>query len=178
MLFDYAKIRTVVEDRRSVIGALLAAGRFVRRRPGATLGLYLLTGLLFVAVLAVYAIAAPGAEGGGAWVWADARHRPGVHRRAAGAEAGLLRGANRVLPGPARARRLRRGPAARLARLAGRGGDHRFRPARRLLSVRSRRSASVRITLMRANGLSLASTSTQGARRVLVRATISLTASS
>ena len=47
MLFDYVKIRTVVEDRRSIIGALLAAGRFMRRRAGATLGLYLLAGLLF-----------------------------------------------------------------------------------------------------------------------------------
>lgn len=69
MLFDYVKIRIVVEDRRSVIGALLAAGRFVQRRPGATLGLYLLTSLLFVLVLAVYAAVAPGASGGGGWVW-------------------------------------------------------------------------------------------------------------
>ena len=69
MLFDYVKIRIVVEDRRSVIGALLAAGRFVRRRPAATLGLYLLAGLLFLLVLAAYAALAPGASGGGAWVW-------------------------------------------------------------------------------------------------------------
>ena len=69
MLFDYVKIRTVVEDRRSVIGALLAAGRFVRRRPGATLGLYLLAGLLFVLVLAAYAAVVPDAQGGGARVW-------------------------------------------------------------------------------------------------------------
>ena len=69
MLFDYVKIRIVVEDRRSIIGALLAAGRFVSRRPGATLGLYLALSLLFVLLLALYAAVVPGAAGGGAWVW-------------------------------------------------------------------------------------------------------------
>ena len=69
LLLDYARIRTVVEDRRSVIGAVLAAARFVRRRPGATLGLYLLTSLLLLGALAVYAVVAPGADGGGGWVW-------------------------------------------------------------------------------------------------------------
>ena len=34
IVFDYARIRLVVEDRRSAIGALLAAGRFVRRHGG------------------------------------------------------------------------------------------------------------------------------------------------
>ena len=33
LVLDYAKIRAVVEDRRSMIGALLAAWRFVTRRP-------------------------------------------------------------------------------------------------------------------------------------------------
>lgn len=69
LLLDYVKIRIVVEDRRSVVGAVLAAGRFVRRRPGATLSLYLLAGMLFLGVLAVYAAAAPGADGGGVRVW-------------------------------------------------------------------------------------------------------------
>ena len=35
VVFDYAKIRLVVEDRRSAIGAVGAALRFVRRHPGA-----------------------------------------------------------------------------------------------------------------------------------------------
>ena len=38
ILFDYAKIRAVVEDRRSMIGALAAALRFIRRHPGAGVG--------------------------------------------------------------------------------------------------------------------------------------------
>jgi len=39
---DFAKVRIVVEDRRSVIGALGAAWRFIRRRPARLAGLYAL----------------------------------------------------------------------------------------------------------------------------------------
>jgi hypothetical protein len=61
VVVDYARIRIVVEDRRSAIGALLAGTRFVRRNFGAAAGLYLLNGALFAAALGLYAIAAPGA---------------------------------------------------------------------------------------------------------------------
>lgn len=60
VVFDYAKIRMVVEDRRSAIGSLTAAMRFVRRQPGAAAGLYLLNTLVFLMVLAVYAAVASG----------------------------------------------------------------------------------------------------------------------
>lgn len=66
---DYAKVRAVVEDRRSMIGALLASFRFIRRHPVETLGLYLADGLLFVAVLAIYAAFAPGAGTIGWTMW-------------------------------------------------------------------------------------------------------------
>ena len=69
LVFDYAKIRAVVEDRRSMIGALLAALRFARRRPAATVGLYLLNGTLFLLILGAYAILAPGAGTDGASIW-------------------------------------------------------------------------------------------------------------
>jgi hypothetical protein len=69
MLFDYAKIRAVVEDRRSMIGALVAGGRFVARHPASASGLYLLNGALFVLVLALYASVAPGAGGPGWSIW-------------------------------------------------------------------------------------------------------------
>lgn len=59
--FDYAKIRLVVEDRGSVLGALRAAARFVRRSGFGTFALYLVDAALFGAVLAVYALVAPGA---------------------------------------------------------------------------------------------------------------------
>lgn len=61
LVFDYAKVRAVVEDRRSMIGALAAGLRFVRRNFGATLGLYALNSLAFIAVLLLYYLAAPGA---------------------------------------------------------------------------------------------------------------------
>jgi hypothetical protein len=48
---DFAKVRMVVEDRRSAIGALDAALRFIRRRPGRVIGLYLVN-VLAVAVIA------------------------------------------------------------------------------------------------------------------------------
>ena len=69
VIVDYAKIRAVVEDRRSMIGALLAAIRFIRRRPLACAGLYGLNGAVFVGILVVYAFVAPDADLAGAGVW-------------------------------------------------------------------------------------------------------------
>jgi hypothetical protein len=66
---DYAKVRAVVEDRRSMIGALLASFRFIRRHPADTVGLYVADGVLFVAVLAVYAAFAPAAGSTGWTMW-------------------------------------------------------------------------------------------------------------
>ncbi|MGE3274225.1 MAG: hypothetical protein AB7O67_03880 [Vicinamibacterales bacterium] len=64
LAFDYAKVRAVVEDRRSMIGALGAGLRFARRNVGAVVSLYVINSLLFAAVLAGYAVLAPGADGG------------------------------------------------------------------------------------------------------------------
>ncbi len=61
LVFDYARVRAVVEDRRSMLGALVAAWRFVRRRLGMCAGLYLANGLVLLGVMAVYALVAPGA---------------------------------------------------------------------------------------------------------------------
>ena len=69
LVFDYAKIRIVVEDRISVVGALAAAARFVVRGPAATFGLYLACALVFLLVLSVYAVVAPGAGSTGAGMW-------------------------------------------------------------------------------------------------------------
>jgi hypothetical protein len=60
--FDYAKIRLVVEDRGSVLGALRAAARFVTRSGSGTFVLYLVDTALFGAVLLIYAVVAPGAS--------------------------------------------------------------------------------------------------------------------
>jgi hypothetical protein len=65
VVFDYAKVRAVVEDRRSMLGALVAALRFVRRHPGRVVGLYVLDSLAFLLIVAIYALVAPGAGGSG-----------------------------------------------------------------------------------------------------------------
>jgi hypothetical protein len=67
--FDYAKIRLVVEDRRSALGALSAAMRLVWRHLGRVAGLYALNGLGFLGLLAVWALIAPGGGGGGLTIW-------------------------------------------------------------------------------------------------------------
>ena len=62
---DYAKVRAVVEDRRSMIGALVAACRFIGRNPARTIGLYLADSVLFLVVVALYAVFASDAGGTG-----------------------------------------------------------------------------------------------------------------
>lgn len=62
MLIDYAKVRAVVEDRRSMIGALGAGWRFIRRHPIAAWGLYKMNALLFLLVIGLYYLTAPGAS--------------------------------------------------------------------------------------------------------------------
>lgn len=69
MLFDFARVRIVVEDRRSALGALVASGRFIRRHPTRVLALYAINGLAFVAILAAYAMLAPGAPRAGLHMW-------------------------------------------------------------------------------------------------------------
>jgi hypothetical protein len=69
VIFDYAKIRIVVEDRRSALGALSAALRFVWRHRGRVAALYGLNGLSFLILIAIWALVAPGARGGGVTLW-------------------------------------------------------------------------------------------------------------
>jgi hypothetical protein len=70
LAFDYARIRLVVEDRRSALGALRAAVAFIARRPGPPLALYALNALVFLFLIAVWALLAPGAGRSGALMWA------------------------------------------------------------------------------------------------------------
>ena len=67
--FDYTRIRLVVEDRRSVLGALRAAVGFIARHPRQVSGLYALNATVFLVLLAVWAIAAPGAGRAGMAMW-------------------------------------------------------------------------------------------------------------
>lgn len=61
LVFDYAKILAVKEDRRSSILAAWAAGGFVLRHPVKTVGLYAVVGSVGILLLLVYGLVAPGA---------------------------------------------------------------------------------------------------------------------
>ena len=67
---DYAKIRLVVEDRRSAIGALSAAIGFLARHPGATFGLYAINSLVFAVIVGLWSVVDPGAGRAGISMWA------------------------------------------------------------------------------------------------------------
>jgi hypothetical protein len=69
LIFDYAKVRAVVEDRRSVLGAIGAALGFIQRNYAAAVGVFVANFALFLIVVAAYALVAPGAGGGGVSVW-------------------------------------------------------------------------------------------------------------
>ena len=69
MLFDFARVRIVVEDRRSAIGALIASLRFVRRNFGSIVMLYLLYGALFLLLAGVYAIVGRSGPRSGVQLW-------------------------------------------------------------------------------------------------------------
>jgi hypothetical protein len=69
MVFDLARVRTVVEDRRSAVAAIVAGGRFARRHLGSMAALYLLNGLAFGTLVALYGLLSPGAPGSGLAGW-------------------------------------------------------------------------------------------------------------
>ena len=58
--FDYARIVTVIEDRRSMLLAALRGIGFVLSHPRATLGLYLMMAVVSLTALLIYAFVAPG----------------------------------------------------------------------------------------------------------------------
>jgi hypothetical protein len=70
IVFDYAKVRAVVEDRRSMLGALAGSLRFIAGNARSALGLYLVNAALLAGVIAVYALIAPGAGSIGWSMWA------------------------------------------------------------------------------------------------------------
>jgi hypothetical protein len=69
LVLDYAKVRTVVEDRGSVLGAIFAGTRFVWRHAGSTAAVYGLLSLAFVVLITIYALVAPGAGSTGLSMW-------------------------------------------------------------------------------------------------------------
>jgi hypothetical protein len=69
LVVDYAKVRIVVEDRRSAVGALSASIRFIRNHGRQVLALHAMNTLTLLAVLALWALLAPGAGGTGISMW-------------------------------------------------------------------------------------------------------------
>ena len=61
---DYAKVRAVIEDRHSMIGAILAALRFIRRHPTDVAVVYAGNAVVAGVVLVVYLLLAPDGRGG------------------------------------------------------------------------------------------------------------------
>ena len=59
IVFDFAEVRAVVEDRRSMVLALVASWRFIRSNPAKAIGVYLLNAVLFGLVLGAYSYLAP-----------------------------------------------------------------------------------------------------------------------
>ncbi|MBI2822467.1 MAG: hypothetical protein HYX74_09605, partial [Acidobacteria bacterium] len=62
MAFDYAKIHTVLQDRKNMLAAASRGVGFVLAHPIRTFGLYGAAGLLGILVVATYAVVAPGAN--------------------------------------------------------------------------------------------------------------------
>lgn len=69
LMLDYAKVRAVVEDRRSMLGAMLAGSRFALRHPKKTGLLWALNALAMLAVMLLYALVAPGVADPGGMAW-------------------------------------------------------------------------------------------------------------
>ncbi len=69
LVFDYARIRIVVEDRRSALGAMAAGLRFVRRHPRQVFALYALNTMTFLLAAGLYALVSPGVWRGGPMLW-------------------------------------------------------------------------------------------------------------
>jgi len=69
LILDYAKVRAVVEDRRSMLGSLVAGVRFIRHNYAAAVALYAADVVLFGIVVSLYAALAPGATSGGWPMW-------------------------------------------------------------------------------------------------------------
>ena len=129
VIFDYARIRIVVEDRRSAIGALAAGARFVRRHFGQVVALYLLNGVAFLLCWRrCMRSCRPVRRATG---WRCGRRSSlgqALHRRTPLPEAGVLCFADRAVPvGSWRTPHTRRA-AGGVAGFAGGRGDHQRRP--------------------------------------------------
>ena len=68
-VFDYAKVRAIVEDRRSMLSAVVEGMRFVGRNAAAAATVFGLNFALFVAIVGIYAVVVPPMGGTGVPMW-------------------------------------------------------------------------------------------------------------
>ena len=69
VVFDFAKVRLVVEDRRSALTSIVAGAHFVRTNAPLAIGAYAMNVLALGLVVGLYFLLAPGAGGAGASMW-------------------------------------------------------------------------------------------------------------
>ena len=69
LLFDFAKVRLVVEDRRSVLSSIVAGAHFAFSNARLAFGAYAMNVLALGLVFGLYWMLAPGAGGAGASMW-------------------------------------------------------------------------------------------------------------
>jgi hypothetical protein len=69
LLFDFARVRLIVEDRYSVLGTLIAAWHFIQMRPSLAIGVYAINVAAYLVLAAVYIVVAPGAGHAGWQAW-------------------------------------------------------------------------------------------------------------
>jgi hypothetical protein len=69
LLFDFARVRIVVEDRRSALAAITASGRFLARHWRRVGGLFLLNAGAWLALVGLYAALSPGGPGTDIPMW-------------------------------------------------------------------------------------------------------------
>jgi len=62
MVFDYAKIATVVHNQRNAFAAMLNGAQFIFSHPAQTFGLYLALGIFLLLAIGVYSLNPPGAN--------------------------------------------------------------------------------------------------------------------
>jgi hypothetical protein len=69
LIFDFARVRLIAENRYSILSSIAAAVAFVGRRPRLAIGVYLLNVASYGVVVAAYAALAPGAGSAGWTMW-------------------------------------------------------------------------------------------------------------
>jgi hypothetical protein len=124
VLIDYTRIRIVVEDRRSALGAIGAAWRFVRQHWTRVLGLYVMNSIAFLVLAAIWGDRRARCGRGRVVDRRHVRVHSAVRDRAAADEAAVHRITDRVVPIASSARVVYSRAGTGVARLSRSRIDH------------------------------------------------------